>query len=237
MRASPRSHGASRAAAAVHHASLAILLTRPLIAPRKPPTCTSGEGEATPAGRPGIFADDGPLPGAILRRVLRKMRWTLIAFGVLALWRGGGSIFAMPENEVVYEARPPIVNCVTDRCFGIHILEVGNTGSEMQSLLRVRLKEEVVSVALLPVKARAYGKVDRPFAVNESDGVRTYRLPNVKPGERIELNFLFSAEEPQGLPKWDDMLLGIDASSGEVLPGGAAPITLGRWIYRLLAPW
>ena len=184
-----------------------------------------------------LFANDAPNPCGILPRVLKKLRWTLFAFGLLALWQGGASIFSMPDHEVVYETRPPFGPCTPERCFGIYVIEVGNTGSSMQSLLRVRLRDEPLSEALLQPKVRAYGKVDRPFAVSETEGVRTYRLPNVKPGERVELSFTLAAAEPESLPPWGDVLVGVDSSTGKVLPGGAASITLGRWLYRLLAVW
>jgi hypothetical protein len=173
----------------------------------------------------------------MLRAVLRKIRWVVVALGIIALWRGGASIFDMPENEVVYETRPPFGPCLSDRCIGTYVLEVGNTGKVIQPKLRVRLRSEPLRATVLPLKARAYGKVDRPFAISDNEGVRTIELSNVKPGERVEVSFTLAAAERGSLAAWDDVLVGVEGSAGEVVPGSAAVITFGRWMHRLLGIW
>jgi hypothetical protein len=168
---------------------------------------------------------------------LRVVRWVLAAIGAVAIWRGGASIFDQPERELVYSTRPPFGSCAQGRCVGIYILEVGNTGSSPEPRVDVRVRSKPLESALLPPEALAFGKVRRPLAVSEAEGLRTYTLADIKPGERIELRFLLSAADGASLAAWDEVLVGVENGAGAALRGDAALLTFGRWMHRLLGGW
>jgi hypothetical protein len=165
--------------------------------------------------------------------VRRSLRWTLLALGALSLLLGGASIFAFPDHEVLYSAEPPMVFCTSAGCYANYGLQVGNTGSEAQALVRVRLDRRTLAASATRPTVRAFGKVDRRARIEEADGVRTYALPEMKAGERVEVRFLLPVASRAAAPDWSDILLGVEATEGEVKAGDPGAVTLGRIFYRL----
>lgn len=161
----------------------------------------------------------------------RQLRWVLIALGVLALARGGASIFSHPDNEILYgtSVLPPA--CVSSGCIFIYTLTVGNTGTHEADHVRVHLRENVLATALLRPTVRTFGKVERPVAVSEADGIRTYGLGRLKPGERVEVSFTVQRPDRTGAPAWESTLVGVDAAHGVVRAGDPAAVSLGRLLY------
>jgi hypothetical protein len=164
-----------------------------------------------------------------------RFRWTMILLGALSLIAGGASIFSFPDHEVLYVAAPPMVFCTSGGCYASYGLQVGNTGSEPQDFVRVRLDRQTVAASATRPTVRAFGKVDRRARIEEAEGVRTYALPGVKPGERVEVSFLLPVASRGAAPDWSDILVGVEATRGEVKEGDPASVTLGRIFYRLFA--
>ncbi|MBI4518265.1 MAG: hypothetical protein HY699_20895 [Deltaproteobacteria bacterium] len=165
--------------------------------------------------------------------MLRRFRWLLMAIGLLALGSGGASIFSRPAHEVLYSPRPPLRTCLSSGCLAIYIIEVGNTGSEGQEDVRIRLRADVVRAALLPVTVRNFGKVDRPVTVSEAGGVRTFAFGRVKPGDRVELSFTLRHGERFQAPGWEQILVAVEAAQGPAQPGDPAAVALGRMLYAV----
>ena len=161
----------------------------------------------------------------------RQLRWVLIVFGAMALLRGGASIFSHPESEVLYSTWMLPPSCVRSGCIFIYTLTVGNTGSRDAEHVSARLRENVLSTAILKPTVRTFGKVERPVDVSESEGVRTYQLGRLKPGDRVEVSFTLQRPSRSGEPPWDSILVGVDATDAKVRAGDPAAVSLGRLLY------
>jgi hypothetical protein len=163
----------------------------------------------------------------------QRFRWTMIALGALSLAAGGASIFSFPDHEVLYSAEPPMIFCTSGGCYANYGLQVGNTGREAQEQVRVRLDRATLAASATRPTVRAFGKVDRRARIEETDGVRTYSLPQVKAGERVEVRFLLPVASRAAAPAWSDILLGVEATNGQVKRGDPGSVTLGRIFYRM----
>src|SRR5437867_10453774 len=106
----------------------------------------------------------------------------------------GVSIFWRPAGEVLYDRRR-LDACTASGCTFLYTLEVGNTGSEAQADIRVRLRAAVMDGALFVPHARDFGKFDRPVRVSDVAGIRTYSLGLLEPEERVELSFVLRGSE------------------------------------------
>jgi hypothetical protein len=164
-----------------------------------------------------------------------RIRWMLIAIGGLVLVTGGISIFSIPDHEVLYDARPPLVTCMTSGCVSIYTLEVGNTGREMQDDVRVRLRRDAIREPILPPSVRTFGKVDRRVGVRDEDDVRIYDLGPVRPQERIELQLVYQDHDRSARRDWQRMLVSVEAAQGEARRGNPGGVLLGRLLYAIFA--
>ncbi|MGH7267041.1 MAG: hypothetical protein ACREMB_19645 [Candidatus Rokuibacteriota bacterium] len=162
-----------------------------------------------------------------------KVRWTLAAMGVLMLVGGSGSIFWTPADEILYAAAGPRGACGSHGCLGLYTLELGNTGGEVQPDVRVRLRQAVLDSAVLPPKARDYGKFDRPVGVTRDGQTVTYALGEIGPEVRVELSFVLRRDTREALPGWDDVLVAVEPARGRALPGSAPFVILLRIWYSI----
>jgi hypothetical protein len=164
--------------------------------------------------------------------VLEWGRWwrrALVALGVLMLLRGGVSLFGQPAREILYHADPPLVVCSPRLCTVIYRLEVGNTGSAAQDMVTVRLRRSVVGRAILPVRGRDYGKVERPLQVRDEGEVRAYGLGRLDTRVRVELSFVLNGPGPETAVPWDRVLVGVEA------PGAPVRVADAGWVMVLRA--
>jgi hypothetical protein len=165
-----------------------------------------------------------------------RIRWVLIAVGVLVIALGGASIFSLPDHQVLYDAPAPLVTCTTKGCISIYTLEIGNTGRQVQDDVRVRLHAAAARASMLPVSVRTFGKVPRAVRVHDDDRVRTYDLGAVKPQERVEVQLVFQG--PDAPRDWQAILVAVEAAAGEVRQGNPGGILLGRLLYSIFgAGW
>jgi hypothetical protein len=155
----------------------------------------------------------------------------LLASGVLALVVGGVSIFGQPEREILYQPGPPLVACGEHGCTFLYRLEVGNSGAAPQDDVVVRLRLDVVEAAVLPVKARDYGKIERPVRVWDEGDVRAYALGRVESRERVELGFVLRGPTRDALVPWSRILAGVEAPGSKVAAGSAGwTMLLRAWL-------
>ena len=164
-----------------------------------------------------------------------RIRWVLIAVGVLFLVTGGASIFSLPDHEVLYDPQAPLVSCTQSGCISIYILEVGNTGLEIQEHVRVRLRTAALRTPIFPPSVRTFGKVERHVEVHDEDEVRIFDLGAVKPQERIELRLVYQDGDRSARHDWREMLVSVDAAQGKVRQGNPGGVLLGRFLYSAFA--
>lgn len=161
----------------------------------------------------------------------RWCRRALVVAGVVALVMGGVSIFGQPEREILYRPEPPLTVCGEHDCTFIYRLEVGNSGAEPQDEVIVRLRRDVVEAAILPVKARNYGKIERRVRVWDEGDVRAYALGRLESQARVELGFVLRGATRDGLVPWTRILAGVEAPGSSVSVGSAGwTMLLRAWL-------
>lgn len=159
-------------------------------------------------------------------------RWwhrALVALGLFLMVRAGVSLFGQPTREILYVADPPQVVCAGPRCTALYRLEVANTGSAAQDEVTVRLRRAVVDGAILPVKARDYGKFERPLRTRDEGEVRAYGFGPLETRVRVEVSFALSGPGPDTAVPWDGVLVGVDA------PGAPVRVAHAGWVMVLRA--
>ena len=166
-----------------------------------------------------------------MRDWARWCRWALVAAGVVALAMGGVSIFGQPDREILYQPEPPLTVCGAHGCTFLYRLEVGNSGAGPQDEVIVRLQRDVVEAAILPVKARDYGKIERRVRVWDEGSVRAYALGRLESQARVELGFVLRGATPDALVPWTRILAGVEAPGSSVSVGSAGwTMLLRAWL-------
>ena len=161
----------------------------------------------------------------------RWCRRALVAAGVASLVMGGVSIFGQPDREILYQSDPPLTVCGSHGCTFVYRLEVGNSGAAAQEEVIVRLRRDVVETAVLPVKARNYGKIERRVRVWDEGNVRAYALGRLESGMRVELGFVLHGATPDALVPWARILAGVEAPGASVSAGSAGwTMLLRAWL-------
>jgi hypothetical protein len=169
--------------------------------------------------------------------VLDWARWcrrALVAAGAVALVMGGVSICGQPDREVLYQPEPPLTVCGAHGCTFIYRLEVGNSGAVAQDEVIVRLRRDAVETAILPVRARDYGKFERRVRVWDESDVRAYALGRLESRVRVEIGFTLRGPRPDAAIPWTRILVGIEAPGARVSVGSAGfTMLLRAWLAIL----
>jgi hypothetical protein len=171
--------------------------------------------------------------------VLDWARWcrrALVAVGVVALVMGGVSIFGQPDREILYQPEPPLTVCAAQGCTFIYRLEVGNSGAAPQDEVTVRLHRAVVETALLPVRVRDFGKIDRPVREWDEGDLRVYALGRLESRARVEVGLALRGERPDTVVPWARILARVEAPGSTVRLGSPGwTMVLRAWlaIFRL----
>jgi hypothetical protein len=161
----------------------------------------------------------------------RWCRWTLTAAGVVALVSGGVSLFGQPDREILYAADPPLTACSPHGCTFIYRLEVGNSGALRQDEVIVRLRREVIESAVLPVRVRDFGKIERRVRTWDEGEVRAYALGPIEPRDRVEVGFALAGPRTDTGVPWPRILAGVEAPGASVNPGSAGwTMVLRAWL-------
>jgi hypothetical protein len=166
--------------------------------------------------------------------VLAWARWcrrALTVLGIVALVAGGISIFGQPAREILYQTEPPLTVCGREGCTFVYRLEIGNSGAEAQDEVIVRLRRDVVEAAILPIKARTYGKIERPVRTWDERDVRAYALGRLATEERVELGLVLRSPTRDGVVPWSHILAGVEAPGSSAAPGSAGwTMLLRAWL-------
>lgn len=165
--------------------------------------------------------------------VLYRLRWVLIACGVVSVLAGGASIFSQPEYETLYGPEPPLVNCSEHGCVALYTLTVGNSGWREQENVSVRLHAAALQQEILKPRVSNFGVVPRPVRISESEPFRTYELGRLKPRDRVRMNFTLRCASRSTAPSWADLLAEVRAAQGEARAGDAAVVAAGRTFFSV----
>jgi hypothetical protein len=161
----------------------------------------------------------------------RWCRWALVTAGVLVLLGGGVSLFGQPDREILYSADPPLTVCGAHGCTFVYRLEIGNSGAALQDEVIARLRREVIDTAILPVRMRDFGKLDRPVRVWEEGQLRAYALGPVEPRVRVEVGFALPGARADSVVPWSQILTAVEAPGASVSAGSAAwTMLLRAWL-------
>ena len=83
----------------------------------------------------------------------------------------------------------------------------------------VRLRREVVDAAIVPVKVRNYGKIERPVRIRDEGDLRVYSLGRI------------ASQERDGLVPWSRILVGVEAPASSASRGSAGwTMLLRAWL-------
>lgn len=154
-----------------------------------------------------------------------------MAAGVVALVTGGVSIFGQPAHEILYQADPPLTVGGAHGCTFVYRLEIGNSGVAPQDEVTVRLRRDVVEAAILPARARDYGKFEPPVRVWDEGDVRVYALGRLESRVRVELGFVLRGPTSDAAVPWERILAGVEARGASVRVGSAGwTMLLRAWL-------
>jgi hypothetical protein len=165
-------------------------------------------------------------------RGLRIAIFVMSGLGLLGLL----AVVRMPDHEVVFDAQAPYLVCPTQtQCYATYRLEVGNTGTEPQSQVRVRLDAARLDAAVLKPQVRAFGVRRLPLQErDEDDGRRTLGFGPLAPRDRANLEFMLATAGPGDVPDWGALRLGVEPSRGAAHAGSPAALTFGRLLFTSL---
>jgi hypothetical protein len=164
-------------------------------------------------------------------RALRAVVWVVGGLGLLGLL----SVGMLPAHEVVYDAQPPLLICPrTTECYATYHLEVGNTGSEPQRRVGIRLDAGALDGAVLKPAVAAFGVRRLPVQVTDADGLRTLAFGPMAPRDRAQLRFMLAVPSADRVPDWSVLGLRVEPAEGEARPGSPAALTFGRLVFALL---
>jgi hypothetical protein len=166
--------------------------------------------------------------------VSRALRVVVFVVGGLGLL-GVLSIGMLPDHEVVYDAQAPTLVCPrTTDCYASYRLEVGNTGSEPQARLGIRLDAAALDGAVLPPVVAAFGVRRLPVEVTEAEGMRTLAFGPMAPRDRAELTFMLRVPGAERAPDWAALGLAVEPAAGAARPGAPAALTFGRMLFGVV---
>lgn len=165
---------------------------------------------------------------------LKNKRVLCLGAGLVVLLASGVSVFFTPTYETMYNHRLLVpVAGKSGRVMCFHILEIGNTGRRLQHNVDVLFSSDALSRALMPLKARNYGKVDRPVAVSDDGATTTVCLGGLEPGRRVELQLVLQLDGSCRDLAWEDICTGIRPDRGDAVEGDPEFTLLGRALYDI----
>lgn len=153
--------------------------------------------------------------------------------GVLIILLGGVSIFFTPSHEVMYNHHLlPIIKSKEGTLY-IHILEVGNTGGNLQDKVDILLSSDALSFQIMPLQVRNFGKVDRKVEITEDDVTTRVALGPLEPEKRVEISICLSYQDPDEVHEWDEIFKGIEITQGKTVKGDPRWTAVFRILYGL----
>lgn len=162
----------------------------------------------------------------------KRVVW--LCAGLLVLLATGVSLFFTPPYETMYNHRllAPVTG-KSGRVICFHILEIGNTGRRLQHNVDVLFSSRALTRAVMPLRARNYGKVDRQVAVSDDGATTAVSLGGLEPGRRVELQLVLQHDGSCRDLSWEDLCTGIRPARGDAVEGDPGFTLLGRALYDI----
>jgi hypothetical protein len=171
-----------------------------------------------------------------LKDIFKKFGGAKLFFplaGILILLVWGVSIFFTPSYEVMFNHQLlPAVPSGQGKLY-VHILEVGNTGGNLQENVNILFSSNALSFQIMPLKIKNFGKVDRKVEITEDDVVTRIALGALAPEKRVEISIYLFYKDPDEIHEWDEIFKGIEIAQGKTVEGDPSWTTLGRILYGI----
>ncbi|MFH2067638.1 MAG: hypothetical protein ABIK15_20715 [Pseudomonadota bacterium] len=156
-----------------------------------------------------------------------------LAVGLLFLFFQGVFIFFTPSYEIMYNHHLLPVVLSGQGEMRVHILELGNTGGNLQDRVDILLASDALTFQAIPLQVRNFGKVDRKVEIAENDATTRISLGALEPEKRVELRLCLFYQNPDEVHAWDEIFKGIETEKGKTVVGDPKWTTLVRILYDL----
>ena len=164
--------------------------------------------------------------------MLRFLFWVLVITVTVLFLNGTLPTPGIADEEVVYDAPPPIASCSATGCIAVYSLDVGNVGRSPQKAVRVRLRAgSVDNPVIAPTVRRGLSNAPVEAPEDERSGVVVLPLGPLDAEERMTLVFALHAPSRDAVVGWDRVLVGVEPSVGAGRPGDAGELTMGRVVH------
>lgn len=167
---------------------------------------------------------------------LRPRNAFLPSLAAVFLLLTGISLTSVPNFEMLYSFDGPIAACQGDDCQLLYTVKIGNTGRAPQSQVELVFDRVALGEITLEPKARKFGKFLKPSEITEDEEVLSIRVPDLKPGERIEVSFLLHADR-LNVPEKQRMLREVRPAVGRAEYGDPDVVTFARFLHGLISPF
>ena len=162
----------------------------------------------------------------------KRWFWSSLA-GFLIFIVCGVWIFSTPNYEIMYTHRTLPEVHTEKLIMHSHILEIGNTGTQIQKFVNVIFSSDAIKAAALRPKVTNFGKVDRKIENRETGDTTMICLGSMKPEMRVEIQLLYIYKTGEIPLLWDEIFKGIKTAEGNMLEGDPRWTSLGRMLYAL----
>jgi len=164
--------------------------------------------------------------------MLRFLFWVLLISVTVLFLNGTLPTPGIADEEVIYDAPPPIASCSATGCVAIYSLDVGNVGRSPQKAVRVRLRAGTVeNPVIAPTLRRGLANAPVEAQEDERSGVVVVPLGPLDAEERVTLLFALHAPSRDAVLGWDRVLVGVEPTAGAGRPGDAGELTMGRVVH------
>jgi hypothetical protein len=164
---------------------------------------------------------------------LRRPRLFFPAVGIVILIFWGVSIFSTPSFEIMYNHRLlPVMNTKKGALYA-HILEIGNTGRNLQENVDILFSNDALAYQVMRTQVKNFGKVDRKVRIFKNDTTTRIALGPLEPGKRVEISLTLFYKHPDNRHEWTEILQGIEIARGKLVEGDPSWTTLGRMLYKI----
>jgi hypothetical protein len=159
--------------------------------------------------------------------------WGVVVLAVILFCTTGISVFRTPPHEVMYTGNWLMAPAHRGSRLAIATIQVGNTGRKAQDDTRVVLAKAVVDRAIIPLTVKDFGVSHR--VVNEAvdQGRLVLGLGRLKPGDRVEVQFVLTCDENQSPPPWPEILLGVEPAAGTAVHGPPDSTVFARLLFSV----
>ncbi|OGV62215.1 MAG: hypothetical protein A3K19_19145 [Lentisphaerae bacterium RIFOXYB12_FULL_65_16] len=159
--------------------------------------------------------------------------WSAVLLAAGLFCATGVSVFHTPPHEVMYTAHWLMGPELHGSRLAIATIEVGNTGRKALAETRVVLAKAVVDRAIMPMKVRDFGVSDRTATEATEGGRLVLGLGRLKPGDRVEVQFVLNGDVSETPPAWPEVLLAVEPAEGKAVEGHPDSTVFARFLFSV----